>query len=76
MDESLLHYYTKQWKKFTVASSYVHHVFSYLNRHWVKREIEEGRKNDVFEVYTVSDQHYKCGFDLTAILISFEACIG
>ncbi|KAI8583473.1 hypothetical protein K450DRAFT_223875 [Umbelopsis ramanniana AG] len=54
MDESLLHYYTKQWKKFTVASSYVHHVFSYLNRHWVKREIEEGRKNDVFEVYTLA----------------------
>jgi cullin 1 len=55
MDESLLHYYTRQWKKFTAASGYVHHVFSYLNRHWVKREIEEGRKNDVFEVYTVSD---------------------
>lgn len=76
MDESLLHYYTKQWKKFTVASSYVHHVFSYLNRHWVKREIEEGRKNDVFEVYTVSDQHYKYGFDLTVNLTPFEACIG
>ncbi|KAG2180824.1 hypothetical protein INT43_008403, partial [Umbelopsis isabellina] len=54
MDESLLHYYTKQWKKYTAASGYVHHVFSYLNRHWVKREIEEGRKNDVFEVYTLA----------------------
>ncbi|GAB5589452.1 ubiquitin ligase (cullin) of SCF [Umbelopsis nana] len=54
MDESLLHYYTRQWKKFTTASGYVHHVFSYLNRHWVKREIEEGRKNDVFEVYTLA----------------------
>ncbi|RUP51948.1 hypothetical protein BC936DRAFT_144264 [Jimgerdemannia flammicorona] len=54
MDESLLQYYTKQWSKYTSASGYVHHVFRYLNRHWVKREIEEGRKNDVFDVYTLA----------------------
>lgn len=53
MDVSLLEYYTKQWVKFTQASTYVHHLFTYLNRHWVKREIDEGRKT-VHDVGTVS----------------------
>lgn len=53
MDVSLLEYYTKQWVKFTNASTYVHHLFTYLNRHWVKREIDEGRKT-VHDVGTVS----------------------
>jgi hypothetical protein len=53
MDVSLLEYYTKQWVKFTEASTYVHHLFTYLNRHWVKREIDEGRKT-VHDVGTVS----------------------
>lgn len=52
MDVSLLEYYTKQWVKFTNASTYVHHLFTYLNRHWVKREIDEGRKT-VHDVGTV-----------------------
>ncbi|CAG8849496.1 11766_t:CDS:2, partial [Racocetra persica] len=53
MDENLLRYYTKHWEKYTTASSYVHHVFRYLNRHWVKREIDEGRKT-VYDVYTLT----------------------
>lgn len=53
MDVSLLEFYTKQWVKFTGASTYVHHLFTYLNRHWVKREIDEGRKT-VHDVGTVS----------------------
>ncbi|GJJ68520.1 cullin 1 [Entomortierella parvispora] len=53
MDVSLLEYYTKQWVKFTEASTYVHHLFTYLNRHWVKREIDEGRKT-VHDVGTLA----------------------
>ncbi|ORY05863.1 Cullin-domain-containing protein [Basidiobolus meristosporus CBS 931.73] len=53
MDESLLQYYSKQWSRFTIASSVVHHVFSYLNRHWVRREREEGRKN-IYDVNTLA----------------------
>ncbi|KAG0037208.1 hypothetical protein BGZ82_002969 [Podila clonocystis] len=53
MDVSLLEYYTKQWVKFTNASTYVHHLFTYLNRHWVKREIDEGRKT-VHDVGTLA----------------------
>ncbi|KAF9952455.1 hypothetical protein BGZ70_000594 [Mortierella alpina] len=53
MDVSLLEHYTKQWVKFTGASAYVHHLFTYLNRHWVKREIDEGRKT-VHDVGTLA----------------------
>ncbi|KAG0050195.1 hypothetical protein BGZ83_005027 [Gryganskiella cystojenkinii] len=53
MDVSLLEYYTRQWVKFTEASTYVHHLFTYLNRHWVKREIDEGRKT-VHDVGTLA----------------------
>ncbi|KAK9765979.1 ubiquitin ligase (cullin) of SCF [Basidiobolus ranarum] len=52
-DESLLQYYSKQWSRYTIASSVVHHLFSYLNRHWVRREREEGRKN-VYDVNTLA----------------------
>ncbi|RKO91623.1 Cullin [Blyttiomyces helicus] len=53
MEESLLVFYTNQWKRYTLASTYVHHIFRYLNRHWVKREIDEGHKN-VYEIFTLS----------------------
>ena len=52
MDESLLVFYSKEWTRFTTASTFVNHIFRYLNRHWVKREIDEGHKH-VYDVYTV-----------------------
>lgn len=51
-DEALLTYYIKEWERFTNAGKYVHHLFRYLNRHWVKREMDEGKKN-IFDVYTM-----------------------
>ena len=50
--EALLKFYTDKWNKYTLASMVVHHLFGYLNRHWVKREIDEGHKT-IYEVYTV-----------------------
>lgn len=52
MEEDLLTFYTREWKRYTTATMYVHHIFRYLNRHWVKREIDEGHKT-VYDVYTV-----------------------
>jgi cullin 1 len=49
MDENLLSYYQKEWVRFTAALRYVNHIFSYLNRHWIKREAEDGKK-EVYEV--------------------------
>ncbi|TKA30082.1 hypothetical protein B0A50_02801 [Salinomyces thailandicus] len=51
-DEALLTYYIQQWKRYTTAGSYNNHLFRYLNRHWVKREMDEGKK-DVFDIYTL-----------------------
>jgi cullin 1 len=52
MDEALLTYYSKQWTRYTTASTFINHIFRYLNRHWVKREIDEGHRA-VYDIYTV-----------------------
>ncbi|KAF6841957.1 Cullin family protein [Colletotrichum plurivorum] len=51
-DEALLTFYIKEWNRYTVAAKYIHHLFRYLNRHWVKREMDEGKKN-IYDVYTL-----------------------
>ncbi|KAI8381581.1 Cullin [Radiomyces spectabilis] len=54
MDEALLQYYTKQWTRYTTAARVVNNIFMYLNRFWVKREIEEDKKNGVYDVFTLT----------------------
>ena len=49
-DEALLTFYIKEWGRYTTAAKYINHLFRYLNRHWVKRETDEGKK-DIYEVY-------------------------
>ncbi|KAI0159133.1 Cullin [Pestalotiopsis sp. NC0098] len=51
-DEALLAFYIKEWGRYTTAAKYIHHLFRYLNRHWVKREMDEGKK-DTHDVYTL-----------------------
>jgi len=51
-DEALLAFYIREWNRYTVAAKYIHHLFRYLNRHWVKREMDEGKKN-IYDVYTL-----------------------
>ncbi|KAK3319257.1 Cullin [Apodospora peruviana] len=51
-DEALLAFYIREWHRYTVAAKYIHHLFRYLNRHWVKREMDEGKKQ-VYDVYTL-----------------------
>ena len=41
VDEALLHFYIKEWNRYTTAGQYNNHLFRYLNRHWVKREMDE-----------------------------------
>jgi cullin 1 len=52
-DQELLKYYSEKWKDYTDGAQYVNKLFNYLNKHWVKREKDEGRK-EVYTVYTVS----------------------
>ncbi|KAK9475947.1 Cullin [Lipomyces japonicus] len=51
-DESLIKYYIKTWNRYTTGARYLNHIFEYLNRHWVKRERDEGRRN-VYDVNTL-----------------------
>ncbi|KAE9970893.1 hypothetical protein EG328_005992 [Venturia inaequalis] len=51
-DEALLKYYIREWKRYTTAATYNNHLFRYLNRHWVKREMDEGKKN-IYDIYTL-----------------------
>ncbi|GAA5845367.1 hypothetical protein JCM9279_004858 [Rhodotorula babjevae] len=60
-DEPLLRYYTREWDRYTTGASYVNRLFTYLNRHWVKREKDEGRKN-VYHVYILALVSWKNEF--------------
>ncbi|KIV98167.1 hypothetical protein PV10_01847 [Exophiala mesophila] len=60
-DEALLSFYIREWKRYTDAAKYNNHLFRYLNRHWVKREIDEGKKN-VYDVYTLHLVKWKDDF--------------
>ncbi|KAI5814214.1 Cullin [Pyronema omphalodes] len=51
-DEALIEYYISEWERYTVAAKFINHLFRYLNRHWVKREMDEGKKN-IYDVYTL-----------------------
>ncbi|KAF2101817.1 cullin [Rhizodiscina lignyota] len=51
-DEALLSFYIKEWDRYTMAASYNNHLFRYLNRHWVKREMDEGKKH-IYDIYTL-----------------------
>jgi len=62
MDENLLVYYNNQWKRYTTSSTFVNNLFRYLNRYWVKRTAEEGKK-DIYEIYTVRHPP-SCSFPL------------
>ncbi|KAJ3211024.1 hypothetical protein HDU67_004826 [Dinochytrium kinnereticum] len=64
VDGSLLHYYTREWQRYVLASTMVHHIFRYLNRHWVKREMDEGHRN-VYDVNTLCLVSWKDYFFLT-----------
>ena len=51
-DVDLIRYYAEQWERYAAGASYLNHLFMFLNRHWIKRERDEGRKR-VYPVYTV-----------------------
>jgi len=49
----LLDHYHREWAKFQFSSNVVNGIFSYLNRHWIKRELDEG-KPEIFHVYNLA----------------------
>lgn len=51
--EGLLKFFTEAWGSYTTSSRVLNNLFSYLNRHWVRREVEEGNK-EVCEIYRLA----------------------
>ncbi|PWN40521.1 putative SCF complex member Cullin 1 [Ceraceosorus guamensis] len=56
--EALLKYYVSEWDRYTTGSNFVHRLFTYLNRHWVRREREEGHRHVHF-IYTLALVQWK-----------------
>ncbi|KAL1716976.1 Cullin [Schizophyllum commune] len=59
-DEELLRYYAQEWDRYTTGANYLNRLFTYLNRYWVKRERDEGKKT-VYQVYTLALAQWKSG---------------
>jgi cullin 1 len=62
-DEGLLTLYTRQWNRYLKAAQLIHKFFEALNRHFVKKEIDEG-KIGMFNVYTLHLVRWKQDFFL------------
>ncbi|KAK7470072.1 ubiquitin ligase (cullin) of SCF [Stygiomarasmius scandens] len=62
-DEELLRYYAAEWDRYTTGANYLNRLFTYLNRYWVKRERDEGKKA-VYQVYTLALAQWKSHFFL------------
>lgn len=51
-DDALTTFYLERWRCYKAAAVYNAHLFRFLDRHWVTREVDEG-KNPVHHIYSL-----------------------
>jgi hypothetical protein len=56
--EHLLDYYNQQWDRFVACSKLNHYLWWYHQRHWMKREIDEGKK-DIYAIFELHLREWK-----------------
>ncbi|KAJ2470555.1 ubiquitin ligase (cullin) of SCF [Coemansia sp. RSA 2322] len=58
--DDLLAFYNREWVRFGDAARMIHHIFGYLNRHWIQREQDDG--NSVSNVNTLMYHQWRDSF--------------
>ncbi|KAF5360841.1 hypothetical protein D9756_004966 [Leucocoprinus leucothites] len=57
-DEVTPEFYNTEWERYKAGANYMNRLFTFLNRHWVRRQRDENKK-DIYPIYTLALVQWK-----------------